>query len=230
MAKTDTQKPGLRMKELCQATGVPKSTILHYLHLGLLPQPRRPRPNLAYYDPSCVERVRLIRHLQRRHRLSLAEIGEVLARREGEADWGLFLELQEQIFPDHEDETWDREEFLRATGLEPERLDQLLEARLLLPLVPGRYDRRDLALGRIYAWGAGIGVKVEDIRFYAELGERIVEQEMALRHRLTHHLSYGQDASITMEMVKAARATRAYVIDRLFQHRVASQPDLKEGE
>ena len=230
MAKTDTQKPGLRMKELCQATGVPKSTILHYLQLGLLPQPRRTRPNLAYYDPSCVERVRLIRHLQRHHRLSLAEIGEVLARREGEADWGLFLELQEQIFPDQEDETWDREEFLRATGLEPERLDQLLEARLLLPLVPGRYDRRDLALGRIYAWGAGIGVKVEDIRFYAELGERIVEREMALRRRLTHHLSYGQDASITMEMVKAARATRAYVIDRLFQHRVASQPDLKEGE
>ena len=230
MAKTDTQKPGLRMKELCQATGVPKSTILHYLQLGLLPQPRRTRPNLAYYDPSCVERVRLIRHLQRHHRLSLAEIGEVLARREGEADWGLFLELQEQIFPEHEDETWDREEFLRATGLEPERLDQLLEARLLLPLVPGRYDRWDLALGRIYAWGAGIGVKVEDIRFYAELGERIVEREMALRRRLTHHLSYGQDASITMEMVKAARATRAYVIDRLFQHRVASQPDLKEGE
>jgi len=223
-------KPGLRMKELCAATGLPKSTILHYLHQGLLPEPRRQGPNQAYYDPSCVERIRMIRHLQRHHRLSLAEIKEVLDRGEGEADWGLLLDLQDLVFMDQSDESWDREEFLQATGLEPGHLDRLLEERLLNPLVPGRFDQRDVAMGRIYAWGAGVGVKVEEIRFYVELGERLVDKEMDLRRRLTHHLSYEQDAITTMEMVKAARATRAYVIDRLFQHRVASLPDLKDGE
>ncbi len=31
-------KPGLRMKELVEASGVPKSTILYYLQQGLLPE------------------------------------------------------------------------------------------------------------------------------------------------------------------------------------------------
>jgi hypothetical protein len=33
-----------------------------------------------------------------------------------------------------------------------------------------------------------------------------------------------------MELVKAARMTRAYIIDRLFQRRISAMRDLKEGE
>ncbi len=227
---TSQRDRGLRMKELCAATGLPKSTILHYLQQGLLPEPRRPRPNLAYYDQVCVERIRLIRKLQRHHRLSLAEIKELLDKRDSDADLSLLLELKELIFQNGGDETWDREGFLRATGLEPEHLERLEKAELLSPLVPGRYDRLDVAMGRIYAWGAAIGVKVEDISFYAELGRLMVDREMELRHRLTKRLSFDQNAALTLEMVKAARATRAYVIDRLFQHRVASLPLIEEGE
>ena len=41
----------LRMADLVEATGVPKSTILYYVAEGLLPEPVRPKPNVAYYDP-----------------------------------------------------------------------------------------------------------------------------------------------------------------------------------
>ena len=38
----------------------------------------KPRPNVAYYAPQCVDRIKLIRHLQKHHRLSISEIHEVL--------------------------------------------------------------------------------------------------------------------------------------------------------
>jgi hypothetical protein len=51
---------------------------------------------------------------------------------------------------------------------------------------------------------------------------------MDLRRRLTSHLPLAQDAAVTLRMVQGARATRGYVIDRLFQKRVAAARDLKD--
>ena len=45
-----------------------------------------------------------------------------------------------------------------------------------------------------------------------------------------HHLPLEQDAAMSLELVKDARMTRAYIIDRLFQHRVAAMRDLKEED
>ena len=53
---------------------------------------------------------------------------------------------------------------------------------------------------------------------------------MAIRKRLTHHLPYDEDAALTIELVKSARMMRAYIIDRLFQRRVAAMTDLKAAE
>ncbi|MCU0591876.1 MAG: hypothetical protein MUC57_10420 [Desulfobacterales bacterium] len=51
---------------------------------------------------------------------------------------------------------------------------------------------------------------------------------MALRNRMTGRLPYQNDAAATIQMVKNTRMCRAYVIDRLFQLRVAAMKDLKE--
>lgn len=77
-----------------------------------------------------------------------------------------------------------------------------------------------------FSWGIG----VEDLTYYVELGEKIVDSEIALRNRMTRHLPHNEDAGMTLEMVKNARMSRAYIIDRLFQHRIASMRDLKDKE
>ena len=115
-------------------------------------------------------------------------------------------------------------------GLSDDQVTALIEARLLQPLESDRFDGDDVNMGKLYARGKAAGIDIEDISYYVELGEKIVDHEMALRKRLTHHLPYAQDAALTMEMVKSARMNRAYIIDRLFQHRVAAMPDLKESE
>ena len=82
----------------------------------------------------------------------------------------------------------------------------------------------------MYARAFSYGLRAKDLAYYVKLGEKIVDHEMALRQRMTYHLPYNEDATLTMEMVKSARMSRAYIIDRLFQHRVAAMKDLKEEE
>jgi DNA-binding transcriptional MerR regulator len=116
-------KTWLKMNALVESTGVRKSTILYYFRQGLLPEPVKTIPNMAYYDPASVERIRLIQQMQERHRLTLSEIK---------------------------------------------------------------------------------------------------------RYRVTGRLPYQEDTAATIKMAKIARLCQAYVIDRLFQHRVAAAKDLKD--
>jgi len=71
-------RPGLRMSELAEASGVSTGTIKHYLREGLLPEPVRTSRNMAYYPPDFVERIRLIKRLQEERFLPLRLIKGVL--------------------------------------------------------------------------------------------------------------------------------------------------------
>lgn len=226
--QSDPVPAGLKMNELAAATGVPKSTILFYLSQGLLPEPRKTSRNMAYYDPACVERIKLIQQMQKRHRLTLSEIKRCLNDAERGAEFGVYLELNEEVFgPLGSRRLLDANAFCRETGLNAGQLKELRMARLLLPLEEGRYDAEDISMGRMYLGAFNFGIRVKELAYYAELGEKIVDQEMALRNRMTGRLPYQQDAAATTRMVKNARMCRAYVIDRLFQHRVAAMKDLK---
>jgi DNA-binding transcriptional MerR regulator len=54
----------LKMNELVRLSGESKSTLIYYLNDGLLPQPQRPKPNVALYDEKCLEIIKFIRYLQ----------------------------------------------------------------------------------------------------------------------------------------------------------------------
>jgi len=218
------------MKELVEATGVAKSTILHYVNEGLLPEPIKTSPNMAYYHPDSIERVRFIKTMQNNHHLPLAKIRSLLEWRDQGQDVTLRLELVQGIFGASDGPFLDRAGFCEATGLTRDQLEELLRAKLLLPLNSDRFDREDVAMGVIYANGLGLGMNVDEMTFYPRLGKKIVDEEMALRWKLTHHLPEEADAGQTLKLVHAARATRSYVIDRLFQLRVAGSRDLKDEE
>jgi DNA-binding transcriptional MerR regulator len=220
---------GLRMRELVAATGVAKSTILHYLNEGLLPTPVRTSRNMAYYDPGCVERLTFIRLMQSKHHLPLAAIKAVLRDLEEGRGLAPLLELNAAIFGRPEaQKRLDEPSFRRATGLGKKEVDQLVAAGLLQPLERGRFDQEDVAMGRILRRSLDLGLTPADCAYYPRLGAEIVDQEMALRRRLTAELSFEQDAALTLELTRAARALRAYVIDRVFQHRVMAMKNLKE--
>jgi len=64
----------LKMKDLERATGVGREAIRFYIREGLLPEPERPGRNVAWYDDSFVDRIALIKELQRKRYLPLHAI------------------------------------------------------------------------------------------------------------------------------------------------------------
>ena len=74
----ERQSGSLKMKDLEQATGVGRETIRFYIHSGLLPQPQRSGRNVAHYDASFVDRIRLIKELQQKRFLPLSVIKDIV--------------------------------------------------------------------------------------------------------------------------------------------------------
>ena len=70
----------MKMRELEQRSGVGRETIRYYIRLGLLPEPARPKPNVADYDGEHVRRLSVIKRLQAERYLPLSFIKTVLDR------------------------------------------------------------------------------------------------------------------------------------------------------
>lgn len=80
-----------KMKELERRSGVGREAIRFYIREGILPEPERPKRNVAYYTDDHVRRLRAIQHLKDERDLSLTRIKSVLDSAEFEtlADEGL---------------------------------------------------------------------------------------------------------------------------------------------
>ncbi len=229
---TTASDPGLKMQELVAATGVPKSTILHYLNEGLLPEPVKTSRNMAFYSPACVERLTFIKVMQSKYRLSLAIIKQFLQEGKIGPELEPILELRSFIFSRPEDqELLDLEAFSRATGLTAQEVEEMQSTGLLLPLEPDRFDAEDLTIGRVLKRCGELGIGLEAASFYPRLAREIVDHEMAVRDRLVKGLSLEANATLTLELTRGARALRPYIIDRMFQHRVMGRKSFDgEGE
>jgi len=223
---------GLKMQDVVAATGVPKSTILHYLNEGLLPEPVKTSRNMAYYSPACVERITFIKVMQGKYRLSLAIVKQLLQDGKVGPELEPLLELRSVIFGRPEDQgLLDLEAFCQATGLLAPEVEALQEAGLLLSLEPDRFDAEDLVIGRLLKGLRELGLAPAEASFYPRLAREIVDHEMAIRDRLVKGLSLEDNAALTLELTQGARALRPYIIDRMFQLRVMSRERFDgEGE
>lgn len=81
MAEKNAKKL-IRMGELVKKTGVQKETIQFYINKGLLPRPIKTGRNMAYYDESYVERIRLIKDLQFKRFLPLKIIKDIISQQD----------------------------------------------------------------------------------------------------------------------------------------------------
>ena len=78
-------QPPLKMKDLEAQTGVSREAIHFYLREGLLPEPDRPKRNVAHYCDEHVIRIRAIKQLQQERSLSLEAIKRILSEFDYEA-------------------------------------------------------------------------------------------------------------------------------------------------
>lgn len=73
----------MKMRELETRTGLNRETIRVYLRNGLVPEPARPRHNVADYNESHVTAIIAVRDLQRNSGLTLNQIKDVLNGQQG---------------------------------------------------------------------------------------------------------------------------------------------------
>lgn len=93
---------GMRMQELAERSGLPKTTIHHYIREDLLPPARKTAPNAALYDEAHVERLDLITRLRADEgaELSIPEVRQVIATiDEGFDEDAAVMLLREEIRP-----------------------------------------------------------------------------------------------------------------------------------
>jgi DNA-binding transcriptional MerR regulator len=154
-------RPGLKMSELADASGVSAGTIKHYLREGLLGGGDgivRTSRNMAWYPPEYVDRIRLIKRLQEERFLPLRLIKELLADRPPRTP---------------------RE----AVDLPDNVLDRLAELGVLTPDEEG-YDPDDVAviaaIARFRAGGydEALGFTVYDTLRYRDALRPLVEKEV----------------------------------------------------
>jgi AcrR family transcriptional regulator len=76
------QKTYFGISELSRHTAVPVSTIKYYIRKDLLPSPIKTSKTMAYYTSAHVEKLRLIKKLQKEKNYSLEQIKEAVQRTE----------------------------------------------------------------------------------------------------------------------------------------------------
>lgn len=218
----------LKIGEIAKRSGVPPSTIRYYVRQGLLPEPTKVNKSMAYYDEGCVEKIQAIRHLQEKKYFPLAVIKNILRR----MDEGLSLmeaeAIEDAVFGTHTDvpeSLMDRKEFLKITGLREDELNQALKSGLLMPYIHEKtevfYNQEDVRFARdvlkkIMDFGQDMG----ELKFYLDLGERIVDREITLRKKAVQGKSTKENIRITSEISMIADYLRTYVLRRLFQRRI----------
>lgn len=215
--RTKQGAPFVKMRDLKALTGLPGSTIQHYANLGLLSGTVKTEANMAWYPPETVARIRLIRLLQKRHRLSLAQIGALFSNNATDDEVAVMATLHEVVFGQEDPQALSREAFLRDSGLAPETVDQLLGLGLLLPVSDGKFDREDMMVASLAHKALAMGVELEDLAFYSELVGKMAAREMRLRRGLSQGLSVEQNSAMTLELARMGKAFRIYLFDRTFQ-------------
>jgi len=201
----------LKMSELSERTGVSAGTIRYYLREGLLGEGAdivRTSRNMAYYPVDYVEKIMLIKRLQRQRYMPLRVIKDALE--EDPERVSALIELEDRIL----ERVLQSEE---ASGRVPVAdaaehyqvprnvLQRLAEIGVLTP-ARGGYDEDDvkiieaIASFRAGGYAEALGFTVYETLRYSEALEPLVVEEVSL---LLERLAGEVDVERAMEMIEA---------------------------
>ena len=181
-------KQGMRIAELARRSDTSKETIHFYLREGLLRKPKKTSRNMAYYDETHVEQLKLIKRLRSESYLPLNVIKKVL--KQGKLGTSARrLDLSGDLLGQGARATFEpltRKELCERTGLPERRVAAYEEQGLLRPTSrPKRYGWDDVRLAEIIAEAETEGgqegqqLVLERFSIIETHLERLVKEEVA---------------------------------------------------
>jgi len=181
----------LKMRELEAVTGVGREAIRFYLREGMLPEPERPRRNVAYYSDDHVLRIRAIKRLQSEAFLPLAAIRDLLksadvrALAEGRGPEIAAL-LPSMLGEASEESACTLEATAAMSGLHADEIEAMARRGIINVGADGCLDDRDAKICRL--WGdlraagfeAGDGFDLDHLQRYQDLCTWLADREVAM--------------------------------------------------
>ena len=183
----------MRIKQLSETAGVSKATIQFYVKEGLIPRPTKTHANMAYYDNSHLDAIKVIKELQSKRFLPLSVIKQMVRGRRGgmsvdeirtlaEIDGKVFQNITENptVKPVTAGELSER------TGVPLKDIKVMDRIHFLHPAKRGKkklYGEDDIRM--VECWGKildtkyfkGLNVDVKSLKFLRELLELVVVEE-----------------------------------------------------
>ena len=178
----DQERSRHRMKDLCEATGLPRQAIHFYIQQGLLPPGHKTGRNMAWYTDEHIERLHLIKKLQHEQFLPLKAIkalfdGEdgVFSPRQHAFLAGVKERLAESLkTSDDRSPTLTPGEIADKTGIDPEDVESAFD----LGLVGGARSNGSLRIAAADVWIFEVFGKIRALGFTPDLGFRV--EDMAV--------------------------------------------------
>ncbi len=205
----------LRMAELVKATGVPKSTILYYVSQGLIPEPQRPKPNVALYDAVCIDVINYIRSAQQIHRYPLSWI-RVNVRHilKGTPPEDLLL-LGERILG-RPTAMRSLAEVATLTGVSEEDIHRFIDLGLVWPTKRHEFDEYDTRLVEALGRAEEVGLPAEAFLGVAKALENV---EQAAADIVTSHISEPMATTKASVLVEVLGRLQPYLLHRYLENR-----------
>ena len=181
----------LKMKDLEAVTGVGREAIRFYIREGMLPEPERPRRNVAFYSDDHVLRIRAIKRLQSEAFLPLAAIrdlfktADVRALAEGRGPEIAAL-LPSMLGEAEEESACTLESAAAMSGLHPDEIESMARRGIIDIGTDGCLDDRDAKICRL--WGdlraagfeEGDGFDVDHLQRYQDLCTWLADKEVTM--------------------------------------------------
>ena len=218
----------MRMKELVEASGMPRTAIHHYQREGLLPPSRKTARNAATYGPEHVERLRLIQALRTDEMgpFPLERVRAIVRMVEDgvEAEVAAALHNLPGALRPHEVGETERMRTLsdlsRAAGVRLNMVRELVEADLIIGVEREgdrqAFDDADVAVARLIGGLLEIEeIRLADLEPIAELAAETERYERALISLATARMEPDAAAERRHSMYRSLQALNAYLYVRL---------------
>ncbi len=217
-------KEHLRMKEVVEKTGFNKSTVLHYIHIGLLPEPIRTSKNMAYYPESYLTLLPIIRTLQGKYHLPLLVIKSILDCMGPEPSLEKALNKYEVFYktefplPEGGDRTYNRKEFLKVTGLTEDALQYMEQNQLLIPIEEGIYNEDDFAVAQYYFYMKEHNIPLDGMAFLPKLAVQLAFEAKQFHSQAVQGRSQEEEWGITHFLASHLKSYHFYLLRRFFHY------------
>lgn len=225
----------LKMAQLVEMTGVPKSTILYYIKEGLLPQPEKIKQNVCLYDPEYVERIKFLKFLQNNYGKSIAELKAAVCTHGYDFSKGsdILIDFLEKLSGTTADsKKMNLAQLTEKTGVDKKIIKELVDKKIIVPLIDGVFDEKDAQMLVIFDNLIKIGWSVEFFEKYSMLAGELAayssKKVLEMKKRLK------EDGDIDNQnyhlMFEVPLSVQPYIINRLgiLEHKKSGQEPVVE--